>query len=58
MIPATAATGNGLLLAIAPDRAVLDTGKGAIEVDLLVASVPLVTDGNEYRALLPAELIT
>lgn len=58
LIPASAATGNGLLLAIAPDRAVLDTGKGKIEIDVLVAPVPLVTDGNDYKALLPAELIT
>ena len=58
LIPASAATGQGLLLAVAPDRAVLDLGKGALEIDVLVAPVPLVTDGNDYQALLPAELIT
>ena len=57
LIPASAATGNGLLLAIAPDRAVLDTGKGAFEIDVLIAPVALFTDGNDYKALLPAELI-
>ena len=58
LIPASAATGQGLLLAVAPDRAVLDMGKGRIEIDVLIAPVPLVTDDNDYKALLPAELIT
>ena len=58
LIPAAAATGQGLLLAVVPDRALLDMGKGAFEVEVLVAPVALFTDGNDYKALLPAELIT
>lgn len=58
LIPARGATGQGLLLAVSPDRALLDMGKGAIEIDVLIAPVPLVTDGNDHKALLPAELIT
>ena len=58
LIPAAAATGQGLLLAVVPDRALLDMGKVAFEVEVLVAPVALHTDGNDYKALLPAELIT
>ena len=58
LIPAAAATGNGLLLAIAPDRALLDAGRGALAIDVLIAPVELFVDGNDYDALLPAELIT
>ena len=57
LIPAAAATGRGLVLAVAPDRAVLDTDKGEIEVDVLIAPVALMNDGNDYKALLPAELM-
>lgn len=56
LIPAKTATGKGLLFAIAPDAALLDSGRGDVPVDILVAPVPLSTDDDDCRALLPAEL--
>ena len=58
LIPAVAATGQGMLLALSPDRALLDMGRGEVEIEVLIAPVPLVNDGNDYQALLPAELIS
>ena len=58
LIPADTATGQGMLLGVLPDRAVLDMGKGEVEVALLVAPVPLRTRRDECDALLPAGLIT
>ena len=57
LIPAGTATGRGMLFAVAPDRAVVDAGRGERLVELLVAPVPLAVDADDYRALLPAELI-
>ena len=57
LIPANTATGQGTLLAIAPDTALLDAGRGEVAVDLLVAPVPLAVDRDDYTVLLPAALI-
>ena len=56
-IPTATATGSGLLLAIEPDRAVLDAGRGATEVEVLLTPVSLTVADREVKALLPAELI-
>lgn len=57
LIPAGTATGKGLLLAVAPDSALLDGGRGAVPVDILIAPTALLTDDDSYDGLLPAELI-
>ena len=57
LIPAGTATGKGLLIAVAPDVAMLDAGRGAVATELLVAPVRLAADTDDYQALLPAELI-
>lgn len=57
LIPAGTATGKGLLLAVSPDRAFLDTGGGIIPVELLVAPTELLTGSEDYEGLLPAELM-
>ena len=57
LIPADTATGQGMLLAVAPDRALLRMGKGEVPVELLVAPVALTADGDAFEALLPAELV-
>lgn len=58
LIPAGTATGEGMLVGVLPDRAVLDTGKGGTEVALLIAPVALCASGEDYDVLLPAALIT
>ena len=58
MIPAATVTGRGLLLAIAPDRAVLDAGRGAHAVELLLAPAPLSDAAQGHKALLPPALLT
>lgn len=57
LIPAGTATGRGMLLAIAPDRAFLDTGGGIVPVELLIAPAELLMDGGDCEGLLPAELM-
>ena len=57
-IPAQTATGKGLLMALDPDRALLDAGRGEIPVELLIAPMRLSQDLDGCRALLPASLIT
>ncbi|MBE6702059.1 MAG: hypothetical protein E7585_01420 [Ruminococcaceae bacterium] len=56
-VPASTAVGRGLLLAVSPDQAFLDVGKGNVAVELLLAPVILSEDLGECEALLPAELI-
>lgn len=56
-IPAVGATGQRMLLAFAPDRALLDAGRGAVEVALLIAPASLAVRGTDCDGLLPAELI-
>lgn len=57
MIPAATVTGRGILLAIAPDKAFLDAGRGAHAVELLLSPAPL--GGVEgHKALLPPALLT
>lgn len=58
MIPAQTVTGRGVLLAIAPERAVLDAGRGAHEVELLLAPAPLDSGAQGHKALLPPALLT
>ena len=57
VIPAGTAIGKGLLFALAPDRAWLDTGRGERPLEILVAPTELFADTGDYEALLPAELI-
>jgi hypothetical protein len=57
LIPAQSATGKGLLLALSPDSARLDRGKGEEAVEVLVAPVPLCLEDSECSGLLPALLI-
>ena len=57
LVPSVSATGRGLLVAVLPDSAALDAGRGERPVDLLLA--PAAFDpGAGYEALLPAALIT
>lgn len=57
LIPSVTATGSGLLVAVKPDSAALDAGRGEKTVDLLLATAPF-EPGAGYEALLPAALIT
>ena len=57
LIATHSVTGEGLLVAIAPDRAWLDTGRGEVEVEVLLAQSELQLGFDECQALLPAELI-
>jgi len=54
LIPAKTATGRGILFALCPDAATLDTGRGAAGVELLLA--PAVSGNDDFEVLLPAEL--
>lgn len=58
MIPAATVTGRGILLAIAPDKAFLDAGRGAHEVELLLSPAPLGAATEGHKALLPPALLT
>lgn len=58
MIPATTVTGRGVLLAIAPDKALLDAGRGAHAVDILLTPAPLGSAVEGHQALLPPALLT
>lgn len=58
MIPAATVTGKGVLLAIAPDKAFLDAGRGAHAVDLLLSPAPLSSAAQGgHKALLPPSLL-
>ena len=57
LIPAEGVTGQGLLLAVLPDAAFLDAGRGRQAVELLVAGAPLSVP-PDCKALLPAILLT
>lgn len=54
LIPAKTATGRGILFALCPDAATLDTGRGAAGVELLLA--PSLNGTEDFEVLLPAEL--
>ncbi len=58
MIPAATVTGRGILLAIAPDKALLDAGRGAHEVEILLTPAPLGSAVEGHKALLPPALLT
>ena len=57
LIPAGTATGKGMLIALVPDRAFLDTGEGISPVEVLIAPTDLCLKDAEYGGLLPAELM-
>ena len=58
MIPASTVAGRSILLAIAPDRARLDVGRGAHEVEILLTPAPLADAAQGYEALLPPALLS
>ncbi len=58
MIPAATVTGRGILLAIAPDKALLDAGRGSHAVELLLSPAPLGGAAEGHKALLPPALLT
>ena len=55
---AATVTGKGILLAIAPDKAFLDAGRGAHAVELLLTPAPLGAAAEGHKALLPPALLT
>ncbi len=57
LIPTRTVTGAGLLLAILPDAALLDRGRGPVAVEILVAVAPLEEIPADCQALLPAALL-
>ena len=57
LLTAKSVMGEGLLIAISPDWARLDLGKGEVAVELLLAPTALHMGFDECEALLPAELI-
>lgn len=58
LLPTSTVTGEGLMLALLPDTALLDAGRGAHPVELLVSAAPLEGISSECEALLPVSLIT
>lgn len=58
MIPASTVAGRSILLAIAPDRARLDVGRGAHEVEILLTPAPLADAAQGHQALLPPALLS
>ncbi len=58
LLPTDTVTGTGMLLAIAPERALLDMGRGERAVDILVAPSAPGAVLHGCKALLPAALIT
>ena len=57
LLPTAAVTGERLLMAVLPDRALVDDGSGPHPVELLVAFAPLAGNTDDCEALLPAELL-
>lgn len=57
LLPTATVTGEKLLLAVLPDRALVDGGNGPHPVELLIAFAPLVGNTDDCEALLPAELL-
>ena len=58
MIPTRTVAGQGMLLAVAPDAAVLEGDRGARHVELLVAPAPISTGERGINILLPAAILT
>lgn len=58
LVPTATVTGDALMLAFLPDEALLDAGRGAHAVELLVCAAPLEGVSAEFAALIPAALIT
>lgn len=57
LIPTQTATGSGMLLGIRPDRICVDCGKGARQVDAVLAISSLSSSAAGHDALLPSVLL-
>ncbi len=57
LIPAKTVTGAGMLIAILPEQALLDAGRGPLAVELAVAAMPLGDIPADCQVLLPASLL-
>lgn len=57
MLPTATVTGEGLLLAVCPDRVFVDAGRGEQATELLLAFAPLKGNTDECEALLPPEAL-
>jgi hypothetical protein len=57
MLPTATVTGEGLLLAVCPDRVFVDAGRGERATELLLAFAPLKGNTDECEALLPPEAL-
>ncbi len=57
LLVANSVTGQGLLPALVPDWARLDTGRGEVAVEVLLAPASVRMGFDECQALLPAELL-
>lgn len=57
LVPVRTASGEGILLALRMERILVDGGKGAREVDAVVALTELGKGADGYAVLLPAELL-
>jgi len=57
LLPAATVTGGGMLMAVAPDLAWVDRGKGEVPCELLLAPASLSVSRGDFEALLPAEFI-
>ncbi len=58
LVPTATVTGEGLMLVFLPDEALLDAGRGAHAVELLVGAAPLEGVSDDFAAIIPAALIT
>ncbi len=58
LLPTKTVVGEGLMLALIPDAALLDAGRGERAVELMVSAAPLGGAPEDCQALLPAVLIT
>ncbi len=58
IVPIRTAGGEGILLALRADTVTLDSGRGALSVDALVALSDIAGSADGSEALIPAELIT
>ncbi len=57
LLPSASVAGDRLLMGVLPDRAFLDTGKGEMAVDILVAFAPLSLGEGDAKALVPSILM-
>ena len=57
LLPARAATGEGMMLAVRPERVIIDTGRKKYEADAMIALGNLGGRGAGEKALVPSELL-